>query len=71
MVDLAVLRMSAFSLMFQDIPPSVVIDEAVEISKEFGADDSYRFVNGVLDSIRKTLVSKAAGKPAFNAMVDK
>jgi N utilization substance protein B len=55
-VDLAVLRMSAYCLMFQnDIAPSIVIDEAVEISKEFGADDSYRFVNGVLDSIRKTL----------------
>jgi len=57
-VDLAVLRMSAYTLMFQnDIPPSVAIDEAVEISREFGADDSYRFVNGVLDSIRKTLLA--------------
>jgi N utilization substance protein B len=57
-VDLAVLRMSAYTLMFQaDIHPSIVIDEAVGISKEFGAADSYRFVNGVLDSIRKTLCS--------------
>ena len=55
-VDLAVLRMSVYTLMFQnDMPPSVVINEAVEICKEFGTDDSHRFVNGVLDSIRKTL----------------
>ena len=55
-VDLAVLRMSTYTLMFQsEMPPSVVIDEAVEISREFGTDDSYRFVNGVLDSIRKTI----------------
>ena len=55
-VDLAVLRMSAYTLMFQtNMPPSIVIDEAVDISKEFGTDDSYRFVNGVLDGIRKTL----------------
>jgi len=55
-VDLAVLRMSVYTLMFQtDMPPSIVIDEAIDISKEFGTDDSYRFVNGVLDSIRKTL----------------
>ena len=55
-VDLAIIRMSTYSLMFQtDMPPSVVIDEAVDISKEFGTDDSYRFVNGVLDSIRKTI----------------
>ena len=57
-VDLAVLRMSVFSLMFQtDIHPTIVIDEAVDISKEYGTDDSYRFVNGVLDSIRKTLAA--------------
>ena len=55
-VDLAIIRMSAYSLMFQtDMPPSVVIDEAIDISKEFGTDDSYRFVNGVLDSIKKTV----------------
>ena len=57
-VDLAVLRMSTYTLMFQtDMPPSVVIDEAIDISREFGTDDSYRFVNGVLDSIRKTIDS--------------
>ena len=55
-VDLAILRMSVYTLMFQtDMPPSIVIDEAIDISKDFGTDDSYRFVNGVLDSIRKTL----------------
>jgi N utilization substance protein B len=55
-VDLAVLRMSVYTLMYQnDIPPSIVIDEAIGICKEFGTDDSYRFINGVLDSIRKTL----------------
>ncbi|MCL2472758.1 MAG: transcription antitermination factor NusB [Treponema sp.] len=55
-VDLAVLRMSAYSLMFQtDMHPAIVIDEAISISREFGTDDSYRFVNGVLDGIRKTL----------------
>ena len=55
-VDLAVLRMSVYTLMFQtDMPPSIVIDEAIEISREFGTDDSYRFVNGVLDSVRKSL----------------
>jgi len=55
-VDLAVLRISVYSLMYQnEIAPSIVIDEAIGLSREFGTDDSYRFVNGVLDSIRKTL----------------
>ena len=55
-VDLAILRISVYALMYQnDTAPSIIIDEAVGISKEFGTDDSYRFINGVLDSIRKTL----------------
>ena len=55
-VDLAILRMSVYSLMYQpDIAPSIVIDEAIGISREFGTDDSFKFVNGVLDSIRITL----------------
>lgn len=55
-VDLAILRMSAYSLMFQhDIHPSIVIDEAVDIAKEFGSDESYRFVNAVLDTIRRKI----------------
>ena len=55
-VDLAILRMSVYTLLYQkDIAPSIVIDEAIGIAREFGADDSFRFINGVLDSIRKTI----------------
>jgi N utilization substance protein B len=55
-VDLAILRMSTYTLMFQtDVAPSIVINEAIGISKEFGTDESFRFINGVLDSIRRTL----------------
>ncbi|MDR0643713.1 MAG: transcription antitermination factor NusB [Treponema sp.] len=55
-VDLAIMRMSAYSLMFQkDIPASIVISEAIAISRKFGADDSFRFVNGVLDAVRKAV----------------
>ena len=53
-VDLAILRLSAYSLLYQrDVPASVTIDEAIDLAKEFGSRDSYRFVNGVLDAIRK------------------
>ena len=55
-VDQAILRIGVYSLLYQkDIPVSVTIDEAVDISKEYGTDESYRFVNGVLDGIRKNL----------------
>jgi N utilization substance protein B len=55
-VDLAILRMSVYSLLYQkDLHASIVLDEAIDISKEFATDDSFRFVNAVLDSIRKKL----------------
>lgn len=58
-VDLAVLRIGAYSLLFQrDIPPQITIDEAIEIAKEYGSEDSYRFINGVLDGIWKTESAK-------------
>jgi N utilization substance protein B len=58
-VDLAIIRMSTYTLMYQtDVPASIVIDEAIGISKEFGTDDSFRFINGMLDSINKTLQSE-------------
>ena len=45
-VDLAVLRISTYPLMFQkDLHPSIVIDEAIDIVKEFGSEDSFKFVN--------------------------
>lgn len=53
-VDLAILRISVYSLLFrEEIPRKVTIDEAVDIAKSYGSDESYKFVNGVLDSIRK------------------
>ncbi len=60
-VDLALLRMSVYCLLHQnDIPPTVTIDEAVDISKTYGTADSYRFINGVLDGVRKKLASSGA-----------
>ena len=53
-VDLAILRIAVYCLLYQqDIPITVTIDEAIDISKDFGSDESYRFINGVLDAVRK------------------
>ncbi|MBR6080505.1 MAG: transcription antitermination factor NusB [Treponema sp.] len=56
-VSIAILRVGVFSLMFQseDISPTIVIDEAIGIAKEYGADDSFKFINAVLDNVRKDL----------------
>jgi len=49
-VDRNILRLAMYELMFEEgTPHAVVIDEAIEIAKKFGAKDSGRFVNGVLD----------------------
>jgi len=51
-IEKAVLRIALFELTKrEDIPFKVVINEAIELTKEFGAEESYKFVNGVLDKI--------------------
>ena len=53
-VALAILRTSVYELLFQNgAETKVVIDEAVNIAKDFDTDDSYKFINAVLDKIGK------------------
>jgi len=51
-VDLTILRMAIYELIYsKDVPASVVINEAVELGKMFGSDDSGSFINGVLGRV--------------------
>ncbi len=50
-VDLAILRLAIHELMEQEVPYKVVIDEAVELAKEYGSDNSPKFINGVLGTV--------------------
>lgn len=53
-VTLAILRVSIYEMKFQNFAQSgIVIDEAVNIAKNYGPDDSYKFVNAILDKIGK------------------
>jgi N utilization substance protein B len=53
-VDRNVLRLAVFEMLHEtDVPKLVVVDEAVEIAKRFGSDQSGRFVNGLLDGLLK------------------
>ncbi len=53
-VEKAILRIAVFELKeSKDVPYKVVINEAIEIAKSFAADDSHKFVNGVLDKVVK------------------
>ena len=53
-IDLAILRLAVFEIMFyEDMPVKVAVNEAVELAKKYGNDASYNFVNGVLREIIK------------------
>jgi len=56
-VDRNVLRLATYEMLFrEDIPPIVSINEAVDIAKKFSTHDSGKFVNGILDQVRKELM---------------
>ncbi len=58
-VDRNILRAAAYELLYRsDIPPSVVINEAIEISKKYSTGDSASFINGILDKIAKKAIKK-------------
>jgi N utilization substance protein B len=55
-IDRAILRIATCELLyFEDIPPKVSINEAIELAKEFSDEEAKRFINGVLDAIYKDL----------------
>ena len=53
-VDINILRLGIYEMLFsEDVPPKVAIDEAIEIGKKYGNEDSREFINGVLDRVLK------------------
>jgi N utilization substance protein B len=61
-VERSILRLGAYELRHEATPPSVVIDEAIELAKRFGEAESPGFVNGVLDGILKAQATAAPEK---------
>ena len=60
-VGLAILRLAVAELKYRiDVPSKVIINEAVELAKRYGAADSYRFVNAVLDKAAKQVEARKA-----------
>jgi len=63
-VDRSILRLGIYELMFgdyEDVPPKVAINEAIELAKKFGGDSSGRFINGVMGTVYKEM-----GEPLKN-----
>jgi N utilization substance protein B len=57
-IERATLRLAAYEILFGDLDSAVVINEALEITKAFGTEQSPKFINGVLDAISKDKKSK-------------
>ncbi len=64
-MDRVVLRMGLYELKHgKDVPPKVVINEAVELAKAFGSENSSKFVNGVLGTALRNITGETGDKPA-------
>lgn len=57
-VDRTVLRLATYELLHEDTSPAVVINEAVELAKSLSTEDSGRYVNGVLESVRRSVAGE-------------
>ncbi len=62
-VEITLLRLALYEIIYRrDVPPKVAINEAIELSKQFGDDGSRGFVNGILDAAAKALESERLEK---------
>lgn len=57
-LDRSILFVAVYELLLTDTPAAVVINEAIEIAKRFCSEPTAKFINGILDSIRKEIVQK-------------
>jgi N utilization substance protein B len=59
LIERNILRMAIFELLFcEEIPPKVTINEAIDLGKRYGSEDSGSFINGILDRIQHEVVRK-------------
>jgi len=54
-LDRLILRLASYELLHLETPPAVVINEALELAKTFSTDESAKFINGVLDAVRRQI----------------
>ena len=52
-VDRNILRLAIYELQHQSTPPAIVIDEALELARQFSNEESVKFINGILDAVHK------------------
>jgi N utilization substance protein B len=63
-IERAIIRVALFEMIYmQDVPAGVAINEALEVAKAFGSEEAPRFVNGVLDRLKKKIEEEIAADP--------
>ncbi len=64
LVDRTILKLALYEMLYDPrVPPAVAIDEAVELAKRFSSAKAYRFINGLLDRVKKERLEEAHGTP--------
>ena len=67
-VELTLLRLAVFEIIYRnDVPPKVAINEALELSRQFGEGNAKSFINGILDAVAKALETGGISRPAANS----
>ena len=68
MIDRNILRIALFELLYcEEIPPKVTMNEAIDLGKRFGSEDSGSFINGILDRVQNQAVKKPIGPKSVEA----
>lgn len=63
-VDISILRLAVFEFLYcPDIPPKVTLNEAVDLGKTFGSENSGAFINGILDALNSKIERENANNP--------
>jgi transcription antitermination protein NusB len=65
LVDRNILRLAIFEMSEQNVPPPVIIDEALELARQFSSDESLSFLNGILDAVYRQGID--GGAPAASS----
>jgi transcription antitermination protein NusB len=66
-IDRTILRIAIFELLYcEEVPPKVTLNEAVDLGKQFGSEESGSFINGILDRILNEVVRKSIKTPSLS-----
>ena len=67
LIDRLIMRMAIYEMLVERTPPAIAIDEALELAKTFSGEGAVRFINGVLDAVRRDTVAAAPAEDASDS----